>query len=146
MKPSLRSCGTSASSRDGIVPGVISDNNSRGYVPRGYADQWVSVQTPELAEHLKWMGQKSLLSQDMYLMGPPGPLKRRLALTMAELCGWEVEYIQLSKDTTESDIKQRREIVGSSSVFVDQGPVRAAENVRMSKGNKTTLLASRRGS
>lgn len=64
-------------------------------------------------------------------MGPPGPLKRRLALTMAELCGWEVEYLHLSKDTTESDIKQRREIVGSSSVFVDQGPVRAAIHGRL---------------
>ena len=67
----------------------------------------------------------------MYLMGPPGPLKRHLALTMAELCGWEVEYLHLSKDTTESDIKQRREIIGTSSVFIDQGPVRAAIHGRL---------------
>jgi hypothetical protein len=109
----------------------LKDVSPGGYVPSGYVDQWVSVQTPEVAEHLKWMSQKSLLSQDMYLMGPPGPLKRRLALTMAELCGWEVEYVHLSKDTTESDIKQRREIVGSSSVFVDQAPVRAAIHGRL---------------
>ena len=52
------------------------------------------------------MAKKALLSQDMFLMGPPGPLKRRLVMTMAELSEWEVEYLHISKDTTESDIKQ----------------------------------------
>ncbi len=51
-----------------------------------------------------------MLSQDIFLMGPPGPLKRHLVMTMAELCGWEVEYLHLSKDTTESDIKQVRSL------------------------------------
>ena len=57
------------------------------------------------------MGQKSQLAQDMFLLGPPGPLKRRLVMTMAELCNWEVEYLHISKDTAESDIKQRREVL-----------------------------------
>lgn len=77
------------------------------------------------------MGQKSQLSQDMFLLGPPGPLKRRLVMTMAELCNWEVEYLHISKDTAESDIKQRREIIGSSSLFIDQAPVRAAIHGRV---------------
>lgn len=32
----------------------------------------------------------------------------------------EVEYVSLSRDTTETDLKQRREIVSSSAVHVDQ--------------------------
>ena len=78
------------------------------FVPTGYVNKWNSSESAEIAEHLKWMGQKSLLGQDMYLLGPPGPLKRHLAMTMAELCGWEVEYVHITKDTTESDIKQVR--------------------------------------
>ena len=30
--------------------------------------------------HLKWMIQKDLLGQDIFLIGSPGPLRRRLAL------------------------------------------------------------------
>lgn len=52
------------------------------------------------------LAQKSSMHQDVFLMGPPGPLRRQLVLTLAELCGWEVEYMHISKDTTESDIKQ----------------------------------------
>jgi len=32
----------------------------------------------------------------------------------------EVEYVSLSRDTTESDLKQRREISSGSAVHVDQ--------------------------
>jgi len=32
----------------------------------------------------------------------------------------EVEYVSLSRDTTESDLKQRREITSGSAVHVDQ--------------------------
>lgn len=31
-----------------------------------------------------------------------------------------------SQDTTESDLKQRREIIGGSALYIDQAPVRAA--------------------
>ena len=30
------------------------ENSKGGLVPTGYIDQWISVQTPEIAEHLKW--------------------------------------------------------------------------------------------
>ena len=53
----------------------------------------------------------------------------------AELSGREVEWLCVTRDTTESDLKQRREIVagddGKSAVFVDQAPVRAALNSRL---------------
>lgn len=60
------------------------------------------------------------LGQDMFLTGAPGPLGRRLALLFCELAQREVEYVALSRDTTETDLKQRREITGASVQYVDQ--------------------------
>jgi hypothetical protein len=37
----------------------------------------------------------------------------------------------LSRDTTESDLKQRREILHANALFVDQAPVRAALHGRV---------------
>jgi von Willebrand factor A domain-containing protein 8 len=54
-----------------------------------------------------------------------------MVLAMAELCEWEVEHVIITRDTAESDLKQRREIVGGSVVFEDQAPVRAALNGRL---------------
>lgn len=42
-----------------------------------------------------------------------------------------MEYIAITRDTTESDLKQRREIVGNSVVYLNQAPVRAALNGRL---------------
>ena len=85
----------------------------------------------ELLLHLRWMLQKDLAGQDMCLLGPPGPLRRRLAQLYCELRGHEAEYVCLSRDTTESDLKQRREIVGGSVRYVDQPPVQAAVHGRV---------------
>ena len=52
--------------------------------------------------------------------GPPGPLRRHLALAYCELTGREMEYVSLSRDTTETDLKQRREIVAGTVHYVDQ--------------------------
>lgn len=43
-----------------------------------------------------------------------------------ELTQREVEYVSLSRDTTESDLKQRREIQDGTAFYVDQAAVRAA--------------------
>ena len=56
----------------------------------------------------------------MFLMGPPSPLPRRLAMAYCELTGREMEYVSLSRDTTETDLKQRREIVGGTVHYVNQ--------------------------
>jgi len=37
-----------------------------------------------------------------------------------ELTQKEVEYIALSRDTTEADLKQRREIIDGTAHYVDQ--------------------------
>ena len=56
----------------------------------------------------------------MFLIGPPGSLRHRLAMTFCELTGREAEYVALSRDTTETDLKQRREIVGGTVSYLDQ--------------------------
>ncbi len=70
--------------------------------------------------HLQWMLKKDLLGQDMFLIGGPGPFKRQLAMSFAELTSREIEYISLSRDTTESDIKQRREVIHKTATYIDQ--------------------------
>lgn len=64
--------------------------------------------------------QKHILGQDVFLLGPPGPRKRNIALQYLELTNREHEYVALSRDTTESDLKQRKEIVQGTAKFFDQ--------------------------
>lgn len=66
------------------------------------------------------MLQKDLLGQDMFLIGPPGPKRRNLAMQYLQLTNRELEYIALSRDTTESDLKQRREIICGNAKYFDQ--------------------------
>lgn len=33
-----------------------------------------------VAQHLRWIMQKDLLGQDVFLIGPPGPLRRSIAM------------------------------------------------------------------
>lgn len=70
--------------------------------------------------HLRWMLQKDILGQDMFLIGKPGPSRRRLALAYLELTNKSVEFVSLSQDTTEADLKQRREIIGGTAKYINQ--------------------------
>ncbi|XP_055911118.1 von Willebrand factor A domain-containing protein 8 [Eupeodes corollae] len=91
-----------------------------------------SIQLTQSAlHHLRWMLQKDSLKQDMFLLGYPGPLRRNIAMQFSELTQREMEYIALSRDTTESDLKQRREIKNKGAVYFDQCAVRAALNGRL---------------
>ncbi len=80
----------------------------------------------DLLAALQFLMKKQLLKQDVFLVGPPGPVRRRIALAYCELLRREVEYLCVSPDVTESDIKQRREIQSRSAVYVDAAAVRAA--------------------
>jgi hypothetical protein len=71
-------------------------------------------------QHLRWMLQKDLLGQDVFLIGRPGPLRRHLAMQYLEMTGRELEYVALSRDTTEADLKQRREIQSGTAKYFDQ--------------------------
>jgi len=78
------------------------------------------------------MRQKDRLGQDIFLVGMHGPLRRWLALVFCEIAGREMEYLALTQDTTESDLKQRREILpGGSSMYFDQSAVNAALHGRI---------------
>ncbi|EKX41778.1 hypothetical protein GUITHDRAFT_112197 [Guillardia theta CCMP2712] len=85
----------------------------------------------ETLHHLRWMLQKFQLGQDMFLIGGPGPRRRRLALHFCEVVGMEAEFLRITRDTTESDLKTRREISGGTASWHDQAPVRAAIHGRV---------------
>ncbi|XP_029314557.1 LOW QUALITY PROTEIN: von Willebrand factor A domain-containing protein 8 [Cottoperca gobio] len=84
-----------------------------------------------VVQHLRWIMQKDLLGQDVFLIGPPGPLRRSIAMQYLELTKREVEYVSLSRDTTETDLKQRREIRSGTAFYIDQCAVRAATQGRV---------------
>jgi MoxR-like ATPase len=77
------------------------------------------------------MVRRLQLCQDMFLIGSPGPERRRLAFRFAEILKREVEYLPITRDTSESDLKQRRELRAGGVVYVDQAPVRAALHGRL---------------
>lgn len=74
----------------------------------------------EAMSHLRWMLQKDILGQDMFLIGAPGSQRRRLAMAYLELTNKSVEFVSLSQDTTEADLKQRREIVSGTAKYFNQ--------------------------
>jgi len=97
-------------------------------VPKNYLPAEIPRET---MKDLKWMMQKDLLGQDIFLLGRPGPLRRQLAQQYLELTDREMEYVSLSRDTTESDIKQRREISSGTANYIDQAAVMAAVHGRI---------------
>ncbi|XP_068022589.1 von Willebrand factor A domain-containing protein 8 [Melanerpes formicivorus] len=97
-------------------------------VPQNYMSDSLAQ---SVVHHLRWIMQKDLLGQDVFLIGPPGPLRRSIAMQYLELTKREVEYIALSRDTTETDLKQRREIRDGSAFYLDQCAVRAATEGRI---------------
>jgi hypothetical protein len=102
----------------------VSEPNQLLYVPIKYAHELEC--STDTAMHIKWLAQKDKLGQDCFLVGPPGPFRRRLALSYCEMARRESEVLTISQDTTEADLKQRREIVNGCAIYVDQAPVRAA--------------------
>uniref|UniRef100_A0A8C2I7Z5 von Willebrand factor A domain-containing protein 8 n=1 Tax=Cyprinus carpio TaxID=7962 RepID=A0A8C2I7Z5_CYPCA len=97
-----------------------------------YLSSTVTEALPQMVtQHLRWIMQKDLLGQDVFLIGPPGPLRRSVAMQYLELTKREVEYVALSRDTTETDLKQRREIRSGTAFYIDQCAVRAATEGRI---------------
>ncbi|KAM4862381.1 LOW QUALITY PROTEIN: von Willebrand factor A domain-containing protein 8-like [Urocitellus parryii] len=96
-------------------------------VPQNYISD---PPTQSVVQHLRWIMQKDLLGQDIFLIGPPGPLLRSIAMQYLELKR-EVEYIALSRDTIETDLNQRREIRAGTAFYIDQCAVRAATEGRI---------------
>ena len=81
---------------------------------------------------MKWLTQKFALGQDVFLIGGPSDrLRRTLVMMYLELTQQEVEFVSLTRDTTETDLKQRREIRDGSAHYIDQAAVLAAVNGRV---------------
>jgi len=112
----------------GGVRKSVEDPKNPELVPRDYLPKSIPNET---MKDLKWMLQKDLLGQDIFLLGRPGPLRRTLAQQYLELTKREMEYVSLTRDTTESDLKQRREIQSGTAFYVDQSAVRAATEGRV---------------
>jgi von Willebrand factor A domain-containing protein 8 len=49
-------------------------------------------------------------------------------LLYASLLGREVEWVSITRDTSEADLKQRKEFSKNRTMYVNQAPVRAALN------------------
>nr|CAD7453764.1 unnamed protein product [Timema tahoe] len=142
---SARTDQTSADSqvKIGDITKTVKPSKHPEYVPRKYCKRVNSSsllhnvvavpaeQTQEFLQHLRWMLQKDVLGQDIFLLGRPGPLRRRLAMQFLELTNRELEFVSLSRDTTESDLKQRREIKSGTAIYFDQSAVRAAIHGRV---------------
>ena len=114
----------------GNVSKEVKSPKSPEYVPRKYLLK-AQEEDASTLKHLKWMLQKDILSQDIFLIGGPGTRRRKLALAFLELTERELEFIALSRDTTEADLKQRREIRSGTAYYHDQSAVRAATNGRV---------------
>ena len=120
--------------RIGNVTREIKSPSAPEKVPRGYLSLYAGAlgSSQSNLKGLRWLMQKDALKQDAFLIGsPPGAFRRHLALAYAELTQREVEYLCLTRDTTESDIKQRREVLNSSVIYVDQCAVSAAIHGRI---------------
>ncbi|KAK6745050.1 hypothetical protein RB195_011638 [Necator americanus] len=96
------------------------------FVPARVGGSGIRSSNNEILTHLKWLLQKEILGQDTFLMGVPGSSRTNIALEYLELCNREYEYLAVTRDTTEADIKQRREIRGGTAFYTDLCAVRAA--------------------
>ncbi|XP_055616057.1 von Willebrand factor A domain-containing protein 8 [Toxorhynchites rutilus septentrionalis] len=130
-----RSTSTSATIRIDDVEKQIHPPKQPELVPSGYVNVKAETGEAQLSQtrlhHLRWMLQKDNLGQDMILLGRPGNLRRNLIMQYSELTRREVEYILLNRDTTESDLKQRREIKDGTATYYNQSAVRAATEGRI---------------
>ena len=85
-------------------------NASPELIPTGYAQGCSLLRTSWAYNHMRWMVQKDALNQDMFLIGTHSPLRRWLAFRFCEVTNRECEYVALTSDTSEADLKARREL------------------------------------
>ena len=101
-------------------------------VPGGYENDCSLLKMPWAYDHIRWMVQKDALNQDIFLIGSHSPMRRWLAFRFCELTNRECEFVSLTADTSEGDLKCRRELRrvgaenGVSVAWFDQAVVRAA--------------------
>ncbi|CAI2356267.1 unnamed protein product [Caenorhabditis sp. 36 PRJEB53466] len=113
----------------GSISVKLQDAKNPDFVPAYYG---LKGQPPhDLLPHLRWLIQKDKLKQDVFLLGVPGKIRLELVLRYLEATNREFEYLPITRDTTEADIKQRREIRDGTAYYTDLCAVRAALNGRV---------------
>lgn len=61
--------------------GTVSQSGKKVPSPHKVRSPAVNDALPQtVARHLRWIMQKDLLGQDVFLIGPPGPLRRSIAM------------------------------------------------------------------
>lgn len=86
---------------------------------------------PSALGTVQWLMKKAILRQDALLLGNHPAAMRALVTQFANVMERETEFVSITRDTTESDLKQRRELTGGSVLFVNQPVVEAAINGRL---------------
>uniref|UniRef100_A0A8R1DMQ4 ATPase dynein-related AAA domain-containing protein n=1 Tax=Caenorhabditis japonica TaxID=281687 RepID=A0A8R1DMQ4_CAEJA len=129
----LTSCASTSSKPSTLTIGSVSvklqESKNPDFVPAYYG---LKSQPPQdLLPHLRWLIQKDKLKQDVFLLGVPGKIRLELVLRYLEATNREFEYLPITRDTTEADIKQRREIRDGTAYYTDLCAVRAALNGRV---------------
>ncbi len=81
----------------GDVTKSVKEPKNPELVPIRYLPKSTKEIPPETLKHLKWMMQKDILGQDIFLIGRPSPLRRSLAMQYLELTKRELEYVALSR-------------------------------------------------
>ncbi|EIW79654.1 hypothetical protein CONPUDRAFT_137936 [Coniophora puteana RWD-64-598 SS2] len=110
----------------------IQDSLDPSRLPHLSDSALLDVRHPFNANNLRFMLQKHVLGQDVFLVSQPGPYARRLAMTFASLINSEYEYIALHRDIGETELKQGREIrKGGNLVYVDGPAVMAVKKGRI---------------
>ena len=107
-----------------VRPVKLPTQQDQSLVPIFYYEK--NLFPASFVRHLEWLMKKDQLGQDALLVGPAGPARRRLILAYLELTRKPYQYLQLTRDTTDSDIKQRREIQNKTALFINQAAVNAA--------------------
>jgi MoxR-like ATPase len=137
------------SGRSDLVPdlGLAGSSNSSS---NNKIRRLLDALPPSWLFHLRWMLQKDMvLHQDFCLLGSAVSAadRRSLVFLYAAVTGREVEYVSLSRDTSDYDLKQRKEVVAgntnthhndnastttsTTSTYMHQAPVRAALHGRL---------------
>jgi MoxR-like ATPase len=135
------------SGRPDLVPDLGGENSINSNINQkvNKIRRLLDALPPSWTSHLRWMLQKDMvLRQDFLLLGPAALAsdRRSLAFLYAAVTGREVEYVSLSRDTSDYDLKQRKEVVAGTnhsstagstvtSTYMHQAPVRAALHGRL---------------
>ena len=77
----------------GDVSKPLKTSSNPELVPNKYLPKDEDVPS-ETLQHLKWIMQKDLLGQDVFLIGRPGPLRRQVAMQYFQLTQREIGHVK----------------------------------------------------